>query len=169
MGLLIGFLTVILVLSSLFLVFLILLQLPKKEAGAGVAFGGAAADTLFGAGSGNVLTKLTKYTTILFLALSLFLSVLQNAYANRAGKGFGEKLKTKETAAAVPQPALTPAPASTQPAAQGAMALQSGALKSASNAVSITATGAVATPKPVSPAPLQVTPPATATPAPVAK
>src|SRR5258708_4459278 len=105
MGLFIGFLTVVLALSSAFLVFLILLQLPKKEAGAGVAFGGSTADTLFGAGSGNVLTKLTKYTTTIFLCLCLILTVLQSHYANRTGKGFGEKLKGKEKSAPMqPQP-----------------------------------------------------------------
>ena len=58
-GFIIGLLTVILVLDCLFLVLLILIQLPKKEAGAGIAFGGGATDALFGAGSGNALTKIT--------------------------------------------------------------------------------------------------------------
>ena len=57
MTFIIGFLTVILVLDCLVLILLVLIQLPKKEAGAGLAFGGAATDALFGAGSGNVLTK----------------------------------------------------------------------------------------------------------------
>ena len=39
---------------------IVLIQLPKKDAGAGLAFGGAASDALFGAGSGNVLTKVTE-------------------------------------------------------------------------------------------------------------
>ena len=117
MGLFIGFLTVILALSSAFLIFLILLQLPKKEAGAGVAFGGSTADTLFGAGSGNVLTKLTKYTTTLFLVLCLFLGVLYTHYANRTGTGVGEKLKTKEKAGATMpmQPADAAANGAMQP------------------------------------------------------
>ena len=46
-----------------------LIQLPKKDAGAGLAFGGGATDALFGAGSGNVLTKITKYAaTVFFVA-----------------------------------------------------------------------------------------------------
>ncbi len=57
MGFLIGLLTVVMVLDCLVLIFLVLIQLPKKEAGAGLAFGGAATDALFGAGSGNVLTQ----------------------------------------------------------------------------------------------------------------
>ena len=69
------FLTVILFLECLFLVLLVLVQLPKKEAGLGTAFGGGTTDALFGAGAGNVLTKLTKWCAILFLVLCLLLSL----------------------------------------------------------------------------------------------
>jgi len=61
MALFIGILTFFMVVVCLILILLVLIQLPKKDAGAGVAFGGAATDALFGAGSGNVLTKTTKY------------------------------------------------------------------------------------------------------------
>src|ERR1035441_10511217 len=61
MGFLIGLFTVVMVLDCLVLILLVLIQLPKKEAGMGLAFGGAATDALFGAGSGNVLTKITKF------------------------------------------------------------------------------------------------------------
>ena len=71
----IGILTIFLVLDALFLVLLILLQLPKKEAGLGTAFGGGATDALFGAGAGNVLTKLTKWNAVIFLFLCLLLSL----------------------------------------------------------------------------------------------
>ena len=67
-------LTIILFLISLFLILLVLVQLPKKEAGLGTAFGGGTTDALFGAGAGNVLTQLTKYCTILFLVLCLVLA-----------------------------------------------------------------------------------------------
>ena len=69
------FLTVILFLNCLFMILLVLVQLPKKEAGLGTAFGGGATDALFGAGAGNVLTKLTKWCAILFLVLCLVLSL----------------------------------------------------------------------------------------------
>ena len=69
------FLTVILFLNCLFLILLVLVQLPKKEAGLGTAFGGGTTDALFGAGAGNVLTKLTKWNAVLFLVLCLFLSL----------------------------------------------------------------------------------------------
>ena len=84
MTLLIGFLTLVLVLNCIILMFLILIQLPKKEAGAGMAFGGAATDALFGAGSGNALTKLTKYSGAIFVGISLTLSLLN---ANRTKEG----------------------------------------------------------------------------------
>ena len=64
MGFLIGLLTVVMVLNCVILIFLVLIQLPKKDAGAGLAFGGGATDALFGAGSGNVLTKITKYAAM---------------------------------------------------------------------------------------------------------
>ena len=68
-------LTVVLFLNCLFLILLVLVQLPKKEAGLGTAFGGGATDALFGAGAGNVLTKLTKWNAIIFLVLCLLLSM----------------------------------------------------------------------------------------------
>jgi preprotein translocase subunit SecG len=83
MSIIIGFLTVILVLNCLFLILLILIQLPKKDAGAGIAFGGGATEALFGAGSGNVLTKITKYAAGMFMGMALLLSIL-NAQHTRA-------------------------------------------------------------------------------------
>lgn len=77
----IGLLTVILGLDCLLLVLLVLIQLPKKEAGLGTAFGGGATDALFGAGAGNALTKITSYATVVFFALSLVLAILN---ANRS-------------------------------------------------------------------------------------
>jgi preprotein translocase subunit SecG len=108
MNLLIGFLTVVLVLDCLFLILLILIQLPKKEAGAGIAFGGAATDALFGAGSGTALTKITKYCAGLFLGLALFLSVLNAHFGSGKGASVTDKLRQKESAARPVVPILTP-------------------------------------------------------------
>ena len=71
MTILVVLLTVLLILDCLILGLLVLIQLPKKEAGAGMAFGGGATDALFGAGSGNVLTKITKYVAGIFFALAV--------------------------------------------------------------------------------------------------
>src|SRR3974390_2722789 len=91
MGFLIGLLTVVMVLNCLVLMFLVLIQLPKKEAGAGLAFGGSATDALFGAGSGTVLTKITKYAAGTFFVLALVLAVLQSQLYARSG--FQRKLE----------------------------------------------------------------------------
>jgi preprotein translocase subunit SecG len=106
-------LSVVLVIDCTILVFLVLMQLPKKEAGAGLAFGGAATDALFGAGSGNFLTKTTKWTVGIFFALAIVLSLLQSYRAHQPGSDFEQKVK----AAASEQPAITAPPAATQPPA----------------------------------------------------
>jgi preprotein translocase subunit SecG len=93
--------TIVLILDCLLLGLLILIQLPKKEAGAGVAFGGGATDALFGAGSGTALTKLTKYTAIIFFALVLLLSILNSA--SRSSTSDFKKLLEKQQAAVPPQ------------------------------------------------------------------
>src|SRR5262249_54879985 len=80
MGFIIGLLTFFMIVDCVVLILLILIQLPKKEAGAGLAFGGAASDALFGAGSGNVLTKITKYSAIIFFAMAIFLSIIQSRH-----------------------------------------------------------------------------------------
>src|SRR5687768_3190462 len=108
MSLLIGFLTFILVVNCLFLMLLVLVQLPKKEAGSGLAFGAGTTDALFGAGSGTALTKMTKYTASAFLALSLVLAVLNSQRHERSSQGLEAELSRK-TAAAIP--AVTPPPA----------------------------------------------------------
>jgi len=117
MGFLIALLTLVMVADCLVLVFLVLIQLPKKEAGAGLAFGGSATDALFGAGSGTVLTKITKYAATAFFVLALLLSVMQGKYHRRTTTAFEEKLEhpgaPSTLAPAAPQspaPASTPAP-----------------------------------------------------------
>ena len=75
-------LTFILVVDCLVLALLVLIQLPKKEAGMGQAFGGGATDALFGAGSGTALTKMTKYTAGIFFLLTMLLAVLHGRSAH---------------------------------------------------------------------------------------
>src|SRR5215470_4081696 len=92
MGFIIGLLTFFMVVDCIVLVMLVLIQLPKKEAGAGLAFGGAASDALFGAGSGNVLTKITKYAATIFFVMALLLSILHSRYHGRSTSSFQQKL-----------------------------------------------------------------------------
>ena len=76
MTIFIWLLTFLLVVDCLVLMLLVLIQLPKKEAGMGQAFGGGATDALFGAGSGTALTKMTKYAATAFFVLTLLISIL---------------------------------------------------------------------------------------------
>src|SRR5260221_2073440 len=84
MSFLVGILTVVMVLTCAVLILLILVQLPKKEAGAGLAFGGGATDALFGAGSGDALTKITKWSAVIFFVLAFFLFILNSKVHNAA-------------------------------------------------------------------------------------
>jgi preprotein translocase subunit SecG len=111
-------LTTILVLNCFFLVLLILIQLPKKESGSGLAFGGGTLDMALGAGAGNVLTKLTKVSASLFLLLCLVLAVIGGTDKG----GLSERLAGDGApAAATPpaNPALT-APVEATGKAEGA-------------------------------------------------
>jgi preprotein translocase subunit SecG len=84
--------------DCVFLVFLVLLQLPKKEAGAGMAFGGAATDALFGAGSGNVLTKITKYVAGIFFGLAILMALMAAHKPKSDAQILAEKLLQRTTA-----------------------------------------------------------------------
>jgi preprotein translocase subunit SecG len=112
MSFIVGILTFFLVINCALLILLILIQLPKKDAGAGMAFGGAAADALFGAGSGNVLTKVTKYATIIFFALALVLGYLQDrAHKQGSALEFEKQVQQKQqmqTPISAPQPVTPP-------------------------------------------------------------
>ena len=111
-------LTTVLVLNCFFLVLLILIQLPKKESGSGLAFGGGTLDMALGAGAGNVLTKLTKVSASLFLLLCLVLAVIGGTDKG----GLSERLAGDEAPAATTPPAnlgLT-APAEATGKAEGA-------------------------------------------------
>ena len=130
MGFIIGLLTAVLIFTCIILVLLVLIQLPKKDAGLGMAFGGGAADALFGAGAGNVLTKATKYAAAFFFVLTIGLGLIQSRYFRGSPKAF-EKAVQKDAAsvpASLPEatalptaktvvpptaPASTSAPAST--------------------------------------------------------
>jgi preprotein translocase subunit SecG len=92
----IGLLTFVLVLDCVALTLLVLVQLPKKEAGMGLAFGAGAADALFGAGSGNVLTKATKYAAAILLGLAVILSIMQSKVTrdNKAIKDINKAYQT---------------------------------------------------------------------------
>ena len=123
----IGLLTFLLVINCLLLILLVLVQLPKKDAGAGMAFGGGTADALFGAGSGNALTKITKYAAGIFLGLSLVLGWMQSrAHNEGSASQFTKLLEQQQQQTPLAPPATTPQPAKPQaapPAANGLLAI----------------------------------------------
>ncbi|MGH7952278.1 MAG: preprotein translocase subunit SecG [Limisphaerales bacterium] len=114
MSFVIGVLTFFLVVNCALLIGLVLMQLPKKDAGAGLAFGGGAADALFGAGSGNALTKITKYATEIFFLLALLLGHLQSKLSGTNTSSFLQKVQQQSQMPSTPsasppsQPAITP-------------------------------------------------------------
>src|SRR6266545_6406640 len=112
MSFLIGLLTVVLVLNCLLLILLVLIQLPKKDAGAGLAFGGAATDALFGAGTGNVLTKVTKYGTVTFFVLAMLLAVMQSHDYHSPAREFQRKVDQASKQLSPGQPLVPATPAS---------------------------------------------------------
>src|SRR3954466_636516 len=111
MGFLIALLTVAVVLDCVILILLVLIQLPKKEAGAGLAFGAGATDALFGAGSGTVLTKITRYAATTFFVLAFLVGIMQSRYSSRRTTEFERMLAKPSTSATIPGAAVAPAPA----------------------------------------------------------
>lgn len=112
MSIVIGVLTFILVLTSLFLVMIVLMQRAKTDGGIGAAMAGGATESAFGAETSNVLTGATIKAAVVFFVLSFGL-YLANIYQakNRAA----EESKLIPVSAPAVAPATTTPPAS-QPA-----------------------------------------------------
>ena len=109
MGILLGILTFVLILVSLFLVLIVLMQ-KSKDGGMGATLGGGAAEAAFGADTTNVLSQATKYSAILFFALT-FALYLGRIYEHKHAKdAAGSALPT------IAAPATPPVSTSTAPA-----------------------------------------------------
>ena len=113
MSIVLGILTFILILVSVFLVLIVLMQ-KSKDGGIGSALGGGAAEAAFGADTNKVLVQATKYSAILFFVLA-FLLYLGRIYERKAEKGAAGGALPTITAPAAPA-AATPAPAVAVPA-----------------------------------------------------
>ena len=142
----IGFLTAVLVLDSLFLILLVLVQLPKKEAGLGQAFGSSATDALFGAGSGNALTKMTKYSTGIFFALTLIIYLMYNHQARNRSGAFATKVQQAGKDEPTPPRNLAPTTKISTNAIEGTNAASTNARTLQTSPP--TAAGSVTAPKP---------------------
>ena len=81
MEFLIGFGIVALIVLSLFIILVVLMQRPSSNAGMGSTLGGGAAEQAFGSETGNILTKATVWSTIIFFVLcfGLYLGTLKKS------------------------------------------------------------------------------------------
>jgi preprotein translocase subunit SecG len=82
-----GILIAILVIVCILLVLIILMQKSKQEAGLGAAFGGAATEQIFGAGTTSVLTKATIWGTALFFIITLVLAMYYSRGHQKGASG----------------------------------------------------------------------------------
>ena len=120
MNIVINVLTFILVLTSLFLVLVVLMQRAKTDGGMGAAMAGGATESAFGAETSNVLTGATIKAAIIFFVLS-FALFLMNIYQAKHQVAVDSKLPTINAPAtsaagrpapqpAIPQPGEAPKP-----------------------------------------------------------
>lgn len=115
MSIVLGILTFILILVSIFLVLVVLAQ-KTKDGGIGSALGGGAAEAAFGAETTNVLTKATKYSAILFFVLAFALYLGRIYERKAASAAAGSALPTIAAPAPAPATGTTAAPAVSVPA-----------------------------------------------------
>jgi preprotein translocase subunit SecG len=111
MQLAINLLTLVLVVLAMFLGLLILLQLPKKEAGITAAFGAESTAAIFGAGSGTALTHLTRWVATAFLSLCLVIAVMTSRHTTARSTKIREAVATPAAATSTvnANPAAAPA------------------------------------------------------------
>lgn len=116
MSIVLGLLTFILILISLFLVMVVLMQ-KSKDGGMGAALGGGAAEAAFGADTSNVLSKSTIYAAVLFFILAFALYLGRIYERKHASAAAGSALPTIAVPATPPAAApATGAAATTTPA-----------------------------------------------------
>jgi len=113
----------LLVLVCLLMILVILMQRSKQE-GIGAAFGAGMTESVFGADTGNVLSKTTVWCAVLFFGITLALSAI-SARKHRTGtSGLAEAAQEASKAMAPAAGATTngPAAATNAPAAEAAPA-----------------------------------------------
>jgi preprotein translocase subunit SecG len=110
MSLLIGIFTVVLIFVSIVLVFLVLMQKAKSDAGV-AAMGGGGMESAFGAEAGNVLSSATIKAAVAFFVLSFGL-YLGHIYQAKHQSVNDSKLPTVVAPATLPAAAqpITPLP-----------------------------------------------------------
>lgn len=116
MSIFLGILTFVLILTSIFLILLVLAQKAKSDGGMGAAMGGGMAEATFGADTGNVLSKATINAAILFFVVS-FVLYLGRIYEGKHVAGSGAALPSISVPLA-PSSAKAPAAPAPTPAAK---------------------------------------------------
>jgi preprotein translocase subunit SecG len=128
MSLVIGILTFVLVITSLFLVMVVLMQRAQSDGGMGSAMGGGSMESTFGAETNNVLSGATIKAAIIFFVVS-FVLYLAHIYQVKHHDGVEGKLPTINAPAststmpvptmpsAVPSTSSGPTPIKTAPSA----------------------------------------------------
>jgi preprotein translocase subunit SecG len=81
-------LKIVIVLTSLFMIGLVLIQRGKGGGLAG-AFGAAGGSSAFGTKSGDVFTRITIYTGLAWVCMAMLLVVVSNATRGTGGSAFG--------------------------------------------------------------------------------
>ena len=114
MSILLTISTFVLILTSIFLILLVLAQKAKSDGGMGAAMGGGMAEATFGADTGNVLSKATINAAIVFFVLS-FALYLGRIYQGKHSGATGASLPTISAPAAPKGPAGAAAPAKSAP------------------------------------------------------
>jgi preprotein translocase subunit SecG len=118
MSLVIGILTFVLVITSLFLVLVVLMQRAKTDGGIGAAMGGGSMESTFGAETNNVLSGATIKAAVVFFVVSfaLYLAHINQTKTQVAAESELPKIAAPATPApANTTPAPAPQPATTTP------------------------------------------------------
>src|SRR5471032_2779528 len=115
MSIVIWILTFFLVLTSFFLILIVLAQKAKSDGGMGAAMGGGMAEAAFGAETSNVLSKSTIYASIAFFVLALVLYLSRLHQQNHGPAGAGLPTIPVSTAPVLPPMGTPPAPAVAMP------------------------------------------------------
>jgi preprotein translocase subunit SecG len=119
MSILLGIFTFVLILTSIFLILLVLAQKSKSDGGMGAAMGGGMAEATFGADTGNVLSKATINAAIVFFVLSFALylgRIYERKHSNSAGGAALPTISAPAAPASSKSPAGVAVPAAAQPA-----------------------------------------------------
>ena len=102
----------VLVLVCLLMVLVILMQRSKQE-GIGAAFGAGMTESVFGADTGNILSKTTVWCAVLFFTITLTLSAIAANKYRAGASGLSQAARDAAKTMAPPAAATTNAPAAT--------------------------------------------------------